>query len=249
MSLRNVTQLAAQLAERLKSFQDGIGSLGLTPATGAELAEGLRRLAPPPPVAEVLEGLWRLAPPAQEARPAQPAGQPVPQAPLPVQEAPVPPPESPLLAGQAPQPAGPAVAQAPAPAGPAVAKAPPPASQAAARPAAPQVAPPPRPEMQPPPPALPAGKTAARTPKPRKKRVSGDWVEKALCWLRAYPSWSDSQIARQIGATRSTLSKNAKYRQAARAIRKQHCGTPRRGFKIGDSLEVIDTTNETSELF
>jgi hypothetical protein len=71
-------------------------------------------------------------------------------------------------------------------------------------------------------------KSATVTDKSRSKEPTGLWLANALLLVREHPDWSDAAIARAVGKSKSTLSRNKIYRAAAKLARDK--GGPPKGF-------------------
>lgn len=67
------------------------------------------------------------------------------------------------------------------------------------------------------------------------------WLAQAMLTVRDYPEWSDAEIARLVGVSKSTLSRAREYRRAARFARKPK--TPAGSVTVANGdreLEAVD---------
>lgn len=58
------------------------------------------------------------------------------------------------------------------------------------------------------------------------------WLAEAMALVQEYPDWSDARIAKEVGRSPSTLSKNATYQKAAATARVT--APPPKGYKRYD---------------
>lgn len=62
------------------------------------------------------------------------------------------------------------------------------------------------------------------------RRPRREWLGSALFVVKDHPEWPDAKVAREVGISRSQLSRAPEYKRAARLARDQG-GTPKRGHR------------------
>lgn len=73
--------------------------------------------------------------------------------------------------------------------------------------------------------------TIKPTRKPRRRKL--EWLSKALICVNDHPEWSNTRIAEEVGVSKSTLSRNDTFRQAAKFAR-DTSPCPKRGHYTVD---------------